>query len=238
MTNLTTKFTPEKNNNIHSGHKERLRQKVTTTFDSLSDHEVLEFILNYSVIRQNMNPVSHNLIRDFGSIANVFDAEVSELMSVDGVGEISAILLNAIPKIIHRYKLSRLAKISKFNTSRDYKEYFDSLFSSNTVEQFYALLLDKSNKIIQLETLAKGDIDHIPVNTKDVVKQIAKHKNCTKVIVAHNHLIGSISPSSSDLIFTQKLGKLLDSLGIELVDHIIVSDTDLVSFVDLNHALK
>ena len=84
---------------LHSGHKQRLRQKALKNFDVLAEHEIIELVLNFGIVRQNTNPIAHDLIKKFGSASNVFNAGYDELIKVKGLGEVSACLLSLIPKL-------------------------------------------------------------------------------------------------------------------------------------------
>ena len=71
--------------NPHEQHRERLRKMfLYCNPERLPDHMRLEFLLCYSIPRIDTNPLAHELIRRFGSLENVLDAEVEELMNVEG----------------------------------------------------------------------------------------------------------------------------------------------------------
>ena len=73
--------------NLHSGHRDRLRQRLMTFgADALCEHELLELILFYALPRVNTNDIAHCLVNRFGTINNILNAPQSELESVRGVG--------------------------------------------------------------------------------------------------------------------------------------------------------
>ena len=90
--------------NIHSGHRQRMREKAYKNgFDSFEQHELLEMLLYATVPQKDTNPIAHNLINSFGSFHAVFEAPVEELMKVSGMTKTSAFLLKMIPEISSEY---------------------------------------------------------------------------------------------------------------------------------------
>lgn len=88
---------------VHKGHRKRVIERfVNFGFDSFAEHEVLEMLLFYSIPRKNTNPIAHKLVSQFGSLKNVFNAELSELTKA-GLTENSAVLIKAIPELVRIY---------------------------------------------------------------------------------------------------------------------------------------
>ena len=89
----------DKRNDIHGGHRERLRQRLMTEgVDNFEPHELLEFLLYYAIPRQNVNMLAHELLNYFGNLRNVLSADVQELTCVRGMGEHAALWLNLFGK--------------------------------------------------------------------------------------------------------------------------------------------
>ena len=81
----------------HNGHRERLKEKfIKTNGRNLEDHELLELLLFYSKPRVNTNDTAHDLISEFGTLNGVFDANISELGRIKGVGDNSALLIKVV----------------------------------------------------------------------------------------------------------------------------------------------
>ena len=84
----------DKRNELHGGHRERLRQRLMTEgVDNFEPHELLEFLLYYAIPRQNVNLLAHELLNTFGNLRNVLGADPSELTQVKGMGENAALWL-------------------------------------------------------------------------------------------------------------------------------------------------
>ena len=114
---------------IHDGHKQRLRERALKDFDTLAQHEILELLLNFGIVRKNTNPLAHNLLLKYGSLSNVMNADLSSLLKVDGLGEVGATLLTLIPKLCNAYSKSRCAAYSKITNTAEAGEYCRNLLN-------------------------------------------------------------------------------------------------------------
>ena len=86
--------------NVHKNHRARLRETFRKAgVDGMPDHNLLEFLLFYSIPRKDTNEIAHRLIATFGSLNRVFDAPYEELLKVEGMGESSALLISSIPAL-------------------------------------------------------------------------------------------------------------------------------------------
>ena len=96
--------------NLHSGHRERLRDKFKNGKESFKEHELLELLLSYSIPRKDTNALAHSLINEFGSLKNVLNADAELLSSVKGVGDNSACFLSLVgylTKILNKKEISK-----------------------------------------------------------------------------------------------------------------------------------
>ena len=101
--------------NLHEGHRKRLKQRfINDGLSTFEDHNILELLLFYSVPRSDTNEIGHRLLKQFGSLSNVFDAPVEELCKVDGIGEHSAVLIKLIPEICNIYHCQHQIHISNY----------------------------------------------------------------------------------------------------------------------------
>ena len=113
---LKNEIKPEKKHNIHDGHRDRMRERFSKTgFEGMQEHEILEMLLYYSVPRRDTNPIAHNLIDRFGSLAGVLEAKEEQLLLVDGITQNSATLIKMILPMFHhtqkRFRFLLLLKI-------------------------------------------------------------------------------------------------------------------------------
>lgn len=93
-----------KDKNIHSGHRQRIRDRfLKTGLDGFQDHEVLELLLFYAIPRGDTNKIAHQLLERFGSFSGVCDAPIEELQKVPGVGASASILVGMVSSLSRRY---------------------------------------------------------------------------------------------------------------------------------------
>ena len=96
-------------------------------------------------------------------------------------------------------------------------------------EHFVAVNLNGANRVVSTRVVTIGLVDQALVHPREVFSDAVKER-AAKVIVAHNHPAGALSPSEEDVAVTKNLLKASRILGIPLIDHIIVSDDGYFSF--------
>ncbi len=215
---------------LHSGHKQRLRQKALKNFDVLAEHEIIELVLNFGIVRQNTNPIAHDLIKKFGSASNVFNAGYDELIKVKGLGEVSACLLSLIPKLSIVAQKNNNLKKQKLKNLEHALFIFQMYFKNCDHEVFFMMCVDKNSQIISLDKIGEGNEYQINLSVKDVVKKALMHNPAT-VLFAHNHTNNVATPSSADLNFTQNLINAFKPLEINVFEHIIVCPNGSYSYI-------
>ena len=215
---------------MHEGHRERLTKRFAQQgFEGFEDHELLEFLLFYALPRVDTNPIAHRLIERFGSLAGVLEADAKDLTQVSGMGPKAAAFLAMFPEAFRAYERSKLGPKPLIRSVKDACAYARSLLFGKPVEQIYVIWLNTQNRVIHCERLSEGSVSESPVYVSRVAAAALRH-NAVKGILAHNHPGGSVKPSPADIRATQDILRALSVLGIELVDHIIVSDNDSFSF--------
>lgn len=106
-------------------------------------------------------------------------------------------------------------------------------FHDKQKEYFLLLLLNTQNEIISQEAVSIGTLNASLVHPREVFRSAIK-AGCASIIVAHNHPSGSLEPSMEDLQITRRLQDAGKLLGIELVDHVIISKQGYSSFRERN----
>lgn len=214
---------------IHTGHRERMKAEfLARGLEGWPDHRVLEFLLFYSIPQGDVNGLAHQLIERFGSLAGVLDASVEELRKVKGVGEHTAILLRALPGVLGRYSGSRARVGRVVNCARDACGVLRDYFFGARNEMVYILCLDGKRQVLGVRKVAEGSIDMAEVNARRIAEE-AMGLRAARIYVAHNHVSNLALPSQADWMVTGTLRAALAPIGIEVVDHLIFTDGDMVS---------
>jgi len=125
-----------------------------------------------------------------------------------------------------RYRLRRIRheplSTEPLLTPRDAVRLFTRLLAHEPVEVCGLLCLSTRNHLLAYHELSRGQLDSTPVHPREVFKA-AILANAAGVILGHNHPSGDVRPSPDDLALTRRLVSAGEILGIELVDHLIVS---------------
>ena len=215
---------------IHDGHRQRLKDRfLREGLDGFTDIQVLELLLFYVVPRKDTNPIAHDLLDRFGSLARVLDAPVIRLTEVSGISENGATFLKLVREIERRYALSQGEEII-LNTIEDCCEYLTRFFKSKRNETVFLLSLDAKLKLLSCREVGEGSVNYASVPIRRCV-EMALEDGATSVILAHNHPSGLAVPSGDDIVTTRRLAMALSAVEIQLVDHIVVADDDYVSMV-------
>ena len=218
---------------IHAGHRERVKKRFRSEgLDAFEPHEALEMLLFYAYRRMDTNEKAHEMIREFGSISNLFEASTEEIIKRCDVSEKVAVLISMMLPVHKKYKLSRenqkkvILKASKYAG-----EFATSLFLGETNECFYVILLDNKRSILHYELLSRGTLNQTFVYPRRIVELCIYH-NAISIIIAHNHPSGILYPSDADLKLTRQINDALKHININLLDHFIVSGDNFYSFAE------
>lgn len=215
---------------LHDGHRERVRQRFERDgAESFAPHELLEFILFYSIPRGDTNELAHRLLAHFGSLSAVLEAPCQELRKVEGVGPASAALLNALPQIARRYLIDKNGEGRVLDTAQKLGEFIKPYFVGCNNERFYLICLDRKRKLLCCAQLMEGSLNQVSVDLRTVVETVVRC-SASSVVLAHNHTQGFALPSSEDIFVTDMVRKALHPLSVDVFDHIIVARDDFVSF--------
>jgi len=221
------------NSGIHSGHRDRLKTTyIENGLDGFSEINTLELILFYAIPRRDTNELAHALIKKFGSLDDVFDASIQELMEVDGIGESTAALISLFPAALKKAAVGRSKRGTEIRKSAQAAEFLKPYFMGEKDEKIMLVCMDVHNRVICCTLIAKGNVDEVDVNVR-LIAQTAMKSRASKVIISHNHPNGSMYPSAMDQATTESLRNALHPLGITLSDHIIICERGYVSIGDL-----
>lgn len=229
----------DKKKNPHNGHRQRVRDKFMSdgNLDSFAEHNILEFLLFYSVPRSDTNELAHSLIDKFGSLRGVFDAPYEALTSVDGIGENSAVLLKLIPALAKTYTSQQTSDIKFIKSTADAAAYLKPKFLTMKNEALLMICMNKSDKILKCSVISNGGIDYTQVDVRNILFDILSC-HATEIILAHNHPGGLCIPSKGDVEMTRMIANTLINTGTTFRNHIIIADNDYFSFADHSEMRK
>lgn len=214
---------------MHDGHRSRIRKRfMLNGFDGFEDHEILELALFYAIPRKNTNVIAHELLNKFGTVDAVFDAPINMLKEIEGVGESAAIFIKMISGLARIYMERKFKNDEKAPEISDINDHITLKFIGRSEELVVVVLFDAKGKVIYEGVVNKGTVNAVDIYARKIIELIVLY-NASSVILAHNHPSGFAVPSVEDIESTAKLNKILQSMHVSLLDHIIVADGDYVS---------
>jgi DNA repair protein RadC len=203
---------------------ERPREKlIQRGAAALSDAELLAIFLRTGSPGCSAVDLGRQLLRDFGSLRGILDADAKRFCSGRGLGLARFALLQAALEIARRHFAENLARDNCLTNPTQTVQYLRSRLRDHDYEVFACLMLDNRNRVIAFREMFRGTIDGASVYPREVVKQ-ALADNAAAIILAHNHPSGISEPSQADIRITERLRKALALVDIRVLDHVIVGD--------------
>lgn len=215
------------------GHRQRLKDRfMRDAGATLPDYEMLELVLFLAKPRAEVKPLAKELIKRFGSYADVITADTKELVAVKGVGENTAVALKTIQAAAIRLAREQIMNRPVISSWQKLLDYCRASLAFAKTEEFRLLFLDRKNVLIADEMQQTGTVDHTPVYPREVVKR-ALDLGASAIIMVHNHPSGDPTPSKGDIEMTKEVREACEKLGIVLHDHLIIGKRGHASFKSL-----
>ncbi len=222
----------------HNGIKnwaaeDRPREKMLEKgISSLSDTELLAILLGSGIKNHSAVELAKLILKKAENNLNELGKlDVRTLQKTKGVGEARAITIIAAMELGRRRKMSEILNRKQISSSSDVFELFQPILSDLPYEEFWVLLLNRSNKIIDKVKISQGGLTGTIIDVRLILKH-AIERLSTSIILCHNHPSGNLQPSDSDCKITEKIKEAGNYLDLPVVDHIIVCNSSYFSFAD------
>lgn len=208
---------------------EKPREKLLTKGTSvMSDYELLAIILRTGIKGFNVLEFSQKLLLHFGSLEKLFDASLQDLMEIKGIGLAKGSEIVSCITLAKRFRKERelnenlRLQRESINDAQAAVDYIREMITDYSKEQFFVLNLDVRNRIIDVERISEGTLTASLVHPRETFES-AIRKHSASIMVAHNHPSGDVQPSEEDIRITRRLKDAGNILGIQLLDHIIIT---------------
>jgi DNA repair protein RadC len=199
---------------------------------SLSTSELIAILIGSGIKNQSAVELARKIL---GSADNDLDQlgrfSVSDFMKIKGIGKARAIAIVSALELGRRRKLSESANRLKITSSGDVFEVLNQYLADLSHEEFWILLLNRSNKIIEKRKISQGGISGTVTDIRMILK-FAIEALASSIILCHNHPSGNLQPSEADIQVTRKLKESSALMDINLLDHIIIAGKQYFSFAD------
>lgn len=211
---------------------ERPREKLLSLGPkSLSDAELLAIFLRIGVAGKSAVDLARELLLEYGGLRPLLEASQAEFCKGLGLGSAKYAQLQAVLEMARRHLSASLKEGDLMNSPDAVRHYLRAHLRHLPHEVFAVMFLDNQNRLITYEELFTGTIDGASVYPREVVKRALQH-NAASVILSHNHPSGVAEPSNADCQITHRLQKALELVGVRVLDHLVVGNTEVVSFAE------
>ena len=209
--------------------EQRPREKALRYgLESLSDLELVALILQSGNKNRSVFEIASDVLKVGEGLSKLMSMHVNTLMQIQGIREVKALQLLASVELSKRVIRSKVYHASIMRPE-DVIEWFEFEYGSLPQECFIALYLDTKSKLISHRVLFKGTLNESVVHPREVFKE-AFLQNANSVLIAHNHPSGDCTPSKADFEVTYKMVHVAMTMGVNLIDHIIVGQNQYYSF--------
>lgn len=197
--------------------------------EKLDNADLLAILLRTGPKGTGVLGLSKKILKQFKD-SKLANASFSELKNIHGIGPAKSC------EIVACFELGRrLLKDKVATLILSPKEVWEELkgIRDNKKEHFVVFFLDTQNQEIKREIISVGTLNTSLIHPREVFEPAIKHL-ASHIIIAHNHPSGSLEPSNEDIAVTKRLTDSGKLLGIELLDHVIVTNRGFVSFKEKN----
>ncbi len=199
---------------------------------SLSDAELLAILLGSGSREETAVGLSQRILKSADNNLNELGkCTVKELTRFKGIGEAKAITIVAALELGRRRQLSDIKERIQVRSSQDAYKAIAPILVDLPHEEFWILLLNRSNRIMCRERISIGGVSGTVVDAKLIYKK-ALENLASAIILCHNHPSGNLKPSQADIDITRKLKQAGKTLDIDVLDHLIIAEGGFYSFAD------
>jgi DNA repair protein RadC len=212
---------------------DRPREKlISKGSDALSDSELVAILIGSGNREESAVGLSKRILASVNNNLNeLARLSISQLTSFKGIGEAKAITIITAITLGKRLQVERALINPSVSSSKSICDIMQPKIGNLQHEEFWVLFLNNSNTVINMVQLSKGGLTGTVVDIRMLFKK-AMELLSVAIIVCHNHPSGKLTPSEADKKLTQKIKVAGETLDIKLLDHLIITEKDYLSFAD------
>lgn len=214
--------------------EDRPREKLMLKGRSvLSDAELIAILIGSGNTKETAVQLSQRILASVNHNLNELGKlSINDLTKFRGIGEAKAISIIAAAELGRRRKEGDTIQKIKIKSSNDAYVSLQQHLSDLSHEEFWILLLNRANEILNVINVSKGGTTGTVVDGKIILKHAIETPRCSGIVLGHNHPSGNLKPSEADIKITHRLKELASFMDINLIDHIIVGEKAYYSFAD------
>lgn len=199
---------------------------------ALSDAELIAILIRSGSTKESALDLAKRILSDAANdLHRLASLGITDLTGYTGMGEAKAISIVAALELGRRRRATEVPDRPSITSSAAAFDQVRGRLAELPHEEFWLLLLDRGNRLIQSTSVSKGGL-HGTVADPKVIFKLALDKRASCLVLCHNHPSGQLRPSEEDVKLTRKLVEGAGLLDIVVQDHIIVAATGYYSFAD------
>lgn len=206
-----------------AGHRERLRQRFMRAPTAIEDYELLELLLFYGVPVKDTKPLAKALLRHFGTLRDVLEAQPEALKKVDGFGDGLAAFWQVLREVRSRLAVQEISGQDVLSSPSLVARVARERLAGCRHEECWLALVNAQNALQDWLLVQRGGVHDVHIDAAGILRT-ALTREASGIILVHNHPGGAARPSAADVAVTEELRELAPKLGVRFLDHVIVSD--------------
>lgn len=213
--------------------EDRPREKMLSKgIRALSDAELIAILIGSGNTKETAVELSRRILQQTNNNLNELGKKtVEDLKKFKGIGEAKAINIIAALELGRRRKKTEPEQKIQINESQDVARIFAPLLEDLPHEEFWILLLNRSNRVIDKQMVSQGGISGTVIDVRMIMKA-AIEKLASAIILCHNHPSGNLTVSEADKNITTKISEAGKWIDIPVLDHLIIGNNKFFSFAD------
>ena len=189
---------------------------------SLSDQEILALLIRTGTRKESALALANNVLKLTKGLKGLNNVHASQLMTISGIKDAKALEIMAIVEISKRISRFEMDQSISIEEPQSLMKWLNQEIGYKHQEHFMAVYLNHQLKVLGHQILFKGTVDKSLIHPRDLFRESMK-LNASRIILVHNHPGKTLEASQADLHTTRALVDGARILGIEILDHIIVS---------------
>ena len=216
-----------------AAQRDRPREKLARLgISALGDNELLALVLGSGTRQMNALALANLVIESSGGLHGLPASSRDDLQRIPGVGGARAAAVLASIELGRRTLLRPPADRPQLRTPGEVAMHLLPEFGARPVEQFGIVLLDTKHRMLKTVVLTVGTLDRSVVHPREVFRE-ASAARAAGIVLFHNHPSGDPAPSGDDVLLTRRLVAAGELMGIDVLDHLILTATRYASLREL-----
>ena len=208
---------------------------------TLTNAELLAIIIKTGTKEETAVSLAHQILKlnteKADNLNFLRDLTVEEFMKIKGIGKVKAIQLKAVCELASRMNTVINYKEKQILKPQDIADILIEKLRFEKQEILKVAMLNNKNKLLKIKDIAIGGGNFVTATIKSVLNEAVKIE-AAKIILIHNHPTGDPTPSKQDIEFTDKIEQASKILGIQLLDHIVIGNTNYVSIFNQREKMR